>query len=49
MIETLTDEKIRYYRVDFGHCFTGNTWNENIQNSMSNMQLVNIFQSFIII
>lgn len=28
MIEFLSDDRIRYWMIDFSHCFTGNDWTE---------------------
>ncbi len=46
MIEALAHNKIRYYMVDFGHCFTGNGWDEGIENSKDNLQLTDLLQFF---
>lgn len=42
MVEILANNQMRYYAVDFGHCFTGNRWNEELQNSKDIMECVQL-------
>jgi hypothetical protein len=46
MIEYVAHNKIRYHMVDFGHCFTGNGWDEGLENRKNDLQLMNVFQFF---
>lgn len=43
MIEFLPNKKIKYHMIDFGHCFTGSTWNQGLEQSKNNENLMAIF------
>lgn len=43
MIDFLPNNKIKYMMIDFGHCFTNNEWNENLQNSINSTNMMGVF------
>ncbi|MGI0082325.1 MAG: HipA family kinase, partial [Nitrosopumilaceae archaeon] len=43
MIEFLPQNQIRYIMIDFGHCFTGNNWNQDLQNAINRQDLMGVF------
>jgi hypothetical protein len=46
MVEFLPYNKMRYYIVDFGHCFTGDSWDGTLKNSKNITQLMGVFEFF---
>ena len=45
MLELLEDNKIRYWMVDFGHCFLDNNWNiERLMQESKKQNLMNIYK-----
>lgn len=43
MIEFLPDNKMRFVIIDFGHCFTGPSWNTTLQESKSKEEIMSAF------
>jgi len=44
MIEFLSDNKMKYIMIDFGHCFTDHVWDENIlRNKRDSMYIMRVF------
>lgn len=45
MLELLKEDKIRYWMVDFGHCFLNNNWNiESLNQESKKQNLMNVFK-----
>jgi hypothetical protein len=44
MLQLLPRNQMRYIMVDFGHCFTGNAWNEGLAATENNQGLMRVFR-----
>lgn len=43
MIEVLPNNRLKYYMIDFGHCFTGNSWDSNLRSRINDLNFMAIF------
>jgi hypothetical protein len=47
MLELLPKNKMRYVMIDFGHCLTGNVWDQTLQIQMANANLMPFYTYFL--